>query len=92
MNLVETSRLADILDQVKGWSPESRIVLARRMLSRIVLARRILETLEPVTAPPPAQAVRSVHELIGMGAGGSPPPDDETVRRWIDEHRSEKYR
>jgi hypothetical protein len=82
MDAVETSRLVEILEQVKGWAPESRIVLARR----------ILETLEPATTRPRAKGVRSVQELIGMGAGGSPPPDDETVRRWIDEHRAEKSR
>lgn len=81
MNVAETGQLADILERVKGWPPESRIVLARR----------ILETLEsgPTTARAPG--VRSVRELIGMGAGDSPPPDDETVRRWIDERRAEKY-
>jgi hypothetical protein len=81
MSTVETSELTDVLNRVKNWSPESRIVLARR----------ILETLE--TAQPPTRGLpaRSVQELIGIGAGDSPPPGDETVRRWIDEHRREKY-
>jgi hypothetical protein len=82
MDLFETSRLAEIVEQVKGWAPESRILLARR----------ILETLEPAKTRPRPPGARSVQQLIGMGAGGSPPPDDETVRRWIDEHRAEKYR
>lgn len=82
MNPVETNQLAEVVEHVKGWPPESRIVLARR----------ILETLETSPAPPPARTGRSVQEWIGMGAGASPPPDDETVRRWIEEHRAEKSR
>jgi uncharacterized protein (DUF433 family) len=34
----------------------------------------------------PAEQVR------GMAGGSGPPPDDATVRRWIEEHREEKYR
>jgi hypothetical protein len=75
-----TTQLEAILDQVKQWPPESRILLARR----------ILETLEPAEQPTPPRTGRSVRELIGLGAGDSPPPDDETVRQWIDEHRVEK--
>jgi hypothetical protein len=66
---------------LKTWPPESKIVLARR----------ILETLEPATASARPRKARSVQELIGLGAGDSAPPDDETVRRWIAEHRMEKY-
>lgn len=75
MSTVETRELTEVLNRVINWTPESRFALARR----------ILETLEP------APSVRSVQELIRIGAGDSPPPDDETVRRWIDEHRVEKY-
>ena len=32
-----------------------------------------------------------VKSLIGLAAGEKPPPTDEEVRRWIDEHRMEKY-
>lgn len=81
MSAVEMSQVTDILERVKGWPVESRLVLARR----------ILETLGPPADPRAAQRVRSVQDLIGLGAGDSPPPDDETVRRWIDERRSEKY-
>lgn len=81
MNVVETGQVAEVLERVKDWPPESRIVLARR----------ILETLESGATPARARTSRSVRELIGIGAGDSPPPDDETVRRWIDEHRAERW-
>ena len=40
--------------------------------------------------PPPRQ-MRPMEELIGLGAGDGPPPDDETVARWKDEHLRKKY-
>jgi hypothetical protein len=81
MSIAEANELSEVLDRVKSWSPESRIVLARR----------ILETLETAQPSTRGHTARSVRELIGIGAGDSPPPDDKTVRRWIDEHRMEKY-
>jgi predicted DNA-binding antitoxin AbrB/MazE fold protein len=31
-----------------------------------------------------------VDEVLGLAAGNSPPPDDETVRRWVGEYRMKK--
>jgi hypothetical protein len=81
MSTTEATELTDVLKRVSNWSPESRIVLARR----------ILETLESPHRPARGLTARSVRELIGLGAGNAPAPDDETVRRWIAEHRMEKY-
>lgn len=81
MSTIDLSELHEVLDRVKAWSPESRITLARR----------ILETLEAAPLAGRRRPARSVRELIGIGAGEATPPDDETVRRWIDEHRVEKY-
>lgn len=81
MSPVETGPFAEILDQVRGWPPETRIVLARR----------ILETLDVRANAARPRAARSVEDWIGMGAGPSAPPDDETLQRWVDEHRAEKY-
>ena len=30
-------------------------------------------------------------EIRGVAAGHGSPPDDETVKQWIQEHRTEKY-
>ena len=81
MMIPVASELNDVLDRVKAWSPESR---AR-------LVRGILETLGPTPPSTDRRPRRSVHELIGIGTGESPPPDDESDRRWIDERRMEKY-
>ena len=81
MSTAEATELTDVLSRVKNWSPESRIVLARR----------ILETLAGPQQPAARLPARSVQELIGLGAGDSPAPDDETVRRWIAERRMERY-
>jgi hypothetical protein len=81
MSTAEANDLSEVLNRVKDWTPAQRITLARR----------ILETLETAQQPARGLPARSVQELIGIGAGDSPPPDDETVRRWIDEHRMEKY-
>jgi hypothetical protein len=81
MTTAEATELSDVLNRVKTWPATQRITLARR----------ILETLEAAPRATRGLSARSVQELIGIGAGDSPPPDDETVRRWIDEHRMEKY-
>ena len=56
------------------------------------LVRRILKLLDERSLTTPARFTRSVGDLIGIGAGESVPPDDETTRRWVDEHQLEKYR
>lgn len=33
----------------------------------------------------------SAASILGIAAGNGSPPDDETVQRWIREHRTEKY-
>jgi hypothetical protein len=81
MSASELSELTEVLDRVRSWSGEARIVLARR----------ILETLERSPREARRSQARSVHELIGIGAGAGPAPDDQTIRHWIDEHRVEKY-
>ena len=34
---------------------------------------------------------RTLDRAIGVARGSSPPPDDATVKRWIEEHRLRKY-
>lgn len=46
-----------------------------------------------VAAENPASAPRGVpaEQVRGIAAGVGPPPNDETVTRWIQERRVEKY-
>jgi hypothetical protein len=80
MSTAEANELSDVLDRVKTWSPSLRMELARR----------ILKGLEG-TAAIPSPRGRPVRELIGLGAGDTPPPDDDQVRQWIGQHRMEKH-
>lgn len=46
-----------------------------------------------VTVEKPAPAPRGVpaEQVRGIAAGDGPLPDDETVQRWIQERRAEKF-
>jgi predicted DNA-binding antitoxin AbrB/MazE fold protein len=41
------------------------------------------------TGEPPRRGV-PLEQVLGLAAGNSPPTDDETVRRWLDEYRMKK--
>lgn len=83
MSTAEASELTDVLDRVKTWPPTLRITLARK----------ILESLDKAKAPPAPAKTRglSAAEIRRSLKTDRTPPDDETVERWIDEHRMEKY-
>lgn len=76
----DAEKLSEIIERVKTWSHSMKIALAKQ----------VLDTLEPPRALPVTRG-RPVEELIGIGAGDSPPPDDDQVRAWVDEHRMGKY-
>ena len=46
-----------------------------------------------VASEKPAPGLRGVPaaQVRGIAAGDGPPPDDETVSKWIQERRAEKY-
>ena len=85
MSTAEATELTDILNRVTTWPTTLRITLARK----------ILESVDHVEAPaaPPASKTRglSAAEVRALIKTDRPPPDDETVERWIDEYRMEKY-
>ena len=63
---------------------------------RISLARKVLESLEANTSPHAAPARTtspdrglSADEIRDQLKSDAPPPDDETVKRWIGEYRME---
>jgi hypothetical protein len=68
-----------ILKQVTPWPEEDRVALAYEILRNMRTKTR-----EP--------APRKTLQLAkGIARGTSPPPDDATVRKWIEEHRQQKY-
>jgi hypothetical protein len=74
------SDLENIIRQVSSWPAGARLTLARRLL----------EGLEPS----PGSGERhgySAAEAAALVNSRQPAPDDETVRRWVEEHRSEKH-
>jgi hypothetical protein len=82
MSIVESREMADVLDRVKRWP----------VAERFALVREVLETLAPKVPPAlPVSRGRPVEEILASFKTDEPAPDDETVRRWIDERRIEKY-
>jgi hypothetical protein len=66
-----------ILRAIETWPLEDQLTLAHAILRR---------------SQPPAGAQRpGWRELAGLVATGGPPPSDQEIERWLDEHRSEKY-
>jgi hypothetical protein len=85
MSTAEASELTDVLDRVKTWPPTLRITLARKILESLDKAQA------PQAPPPPKTRGLSAAEIRRLLKTDRIPPDDETVERWIDEHRMEKY-
>jgi hypothetical protein len=82
MSTSESTELTDVMDRVKTWPVETRIALVKQ----------VLETLTPVISGPiPVRRGRSAADIIETFKSDRPPPDDATIRQWIDEHRMEKY-
>jgi hypothetical protein len=82
MSAAEATELTDVLDRVKTWPVENRIALVKQ----------VLETLTPATSGRSSvPRGPSAAEIIEVFKSDRPPPDDATVRQWIDEYRMEKY-
>jgi hypothetical protein len=80
MSITELSELKSVLVKVRNWTPEMRLTLAEELL----------RSLHPAVHPSGLRGVPS-EQVLGIGAGEGPPPDDDTVRQWIHDHRMEKY-
>ena len=68
-----------ILKQVTPWPEEDRVALAYETLRNMRTKTR-----EPAPR-------KTLQRAKGIARGTSPPPDDSTVRKWIEEHRQQKY-
>lgn len=85
MSTVDTNELADVLDRVKTWPTTLRLTLARKIFESLGEADALPS---PRPSEPRGLLAAEVRNLLGSDR---PPPDDETVKRWIDEHRMEKF-
>jgi hypothetical protein len=85
MSTAEATELTDVLNRVNTWPTTLRITLARRILESLDEAK--------VQASPVVRKTRglSAEEVRTLLKTDRPAPDDDTVDRWIDEHRMEKY-
>lgn len=86
MRLAEADELAEVFSRVKEWSPDLRIALVKRILESLRLAESGLHD----TAHAPPRGL-SAEEARALFQADRPAPDDETIKRWIDEYRTEKY-
>lgn len=68
-----------VLRTVHGW-PAAK---------RFLLIQDLLKTIEPAETPSPRPA--TLGQALGLLATDQPAPSDEETRRWLAEHRSEKY-
>jgi hypothetical protein len=85
MSTAEATELKDILNRITAWPTTLRITLAHKILES-------LDTVEAQAATPtPKTRGLSAAEVRGLITTDRPPPDDETVECWIDQHRMEKY-
>ena len=67
-----------ILRTIQTWPVEDQVAFAQ------VILRCATGQLTRVQQP-------SWRQLAGLASTEQPPPSDEDVARWLDEHRSEKY-
>ena len=70
----------NILKIVREW-PTTR---------RFTLVQDLLKTLAPSQEGPPPKR-ETLRKALGLLSSDQPAPSDEEVRRWLDEHRMEKY-
>ncbi len=71
--------IKSILAQVTPWPEEDRVALAYQILRNMRLKTR-------ESAPR-----GTLERALGIARGTTPPPDDETVKKWLEEHRQQKY-
>jgi hypothetical protein len=67
-----------ILEAVRQW-PDAR---------RLTLVQDVLKTLEPEAR---LRQKQTLPQALGLLETSAPPPSDEEIRQWLEDHRTEKY-
>jgi hypothetical protein len=70
----------EVVTRVRSWEPQLRLALAEELL----------RSLHPDVVPNLPRGIPA-EQVRGMAAGETPPPDDNTVRRWVEEYRLGKH-
>jgi hypothetical protein len=76
MSVANTLEYGDVLSKIRSWPPELRIKLTEDVLRSLQAESRSQ-----------GRHGLSAEQVRGIGAGKGPPPDDETVKQWLDEYR-----
>jgi hypothetical protein len=69
-----------VLKVVSTWPAEQRLTLVQEVLETV-------KNQERQSRP----ARDTLSGAVGLLRGAGPPPDDQAVKRWIDEHRTRTY-
>jgi hypothetical protein len=80
MSNPRAAEYASVLASVRAWPPD----LQRR------LAEELIWSLRPEVRSAGSRGVPA-SQVRGMAAGDGQPPDDETVKQWVHEHRVGRY-
>lgn len=76
-----TADYYDVIEKVRPWPPEMK----RALVAELV------RSLDLIDRPGELRGV-AAEKIRGVAAGQGGPPDEETLQRWIEEHRLEKLR
>jgi len=80
MDTRKTVSYETVLDAVRQWPPDRRFALVQDVLS----------TLAPEVLPSRPRP-KTLEKALGLLATSQPAPSDAEIKRWLDEHRLEKY-
>jgi hypothetical protein len=86
-----------ILEAIRTWPAPERISLVQEVLDDLRRSVADADIVFPVedrgsrTVKEPPRQRGSLRNLVGLLATDQPPPTDEAVERWLEEHRMEKY-
>lgn len=80
MDTINAPSYETILQVVSSWPVDKRLILIQDVLKTVV---------PPTEAPRPRR--RTLAQARGLLATDRPPPSDEEVEQWLEEHRMEKY-
>jgi len=71
----------DVLQMISQWPPAQRILLIQS----------VLQSLAPELSQTDEKPQNTFSRALGLLATKAPPPIDEQIQAWLDEHRNEKY-